>query len=609
MGLLNGYTYFVFLHHRHDLHPPQLGFALLIGFWAQRRVVFSCGRKSCVVDRYYGSNKWLHLLVFFIITISILSLGLLLPTQTVIRFWAQRRALAGIKAAGNVLIKLDLSVNVGIFRCQVRTHPPSDGLHFIVMDANLWPNKGPAPELTWFQIFGFEHEDIPDPVLNFVSMPEDFNMQNSQPPYSLREIQETRIVDSDLEGQNRTTLDDELDRNLPFQLPLASGPAELPSHVTDHGFGFMVEDIPITGWPNLQQPWSGENIGELDFPLVAEGPGMQNSQLLYSGDGKIYRSPQLHAFSKTSGVLSISKGDFPHVLEEDISIPGLSNPQLPNSVPWPVLETQETRIVGSDLEGQNRTTLDDELHQNPPFPDGTIGNFWTTNQLPLASGPAELPSYPTDHGFGFTVEDVPITGWPNLQQPWSGDVPWAVLETQETRIVSSDLQGQKPTTAEQDKLIQPSLGIYAGNTSQPLPRLPDHEETYNHEVLPSPPCEKAELSSSEGKGRTYKKFSFEEMEKLIKGVEKYGRKCCNWKTIKNLYFEDSDRSKDQLKRKVETHEEICKQANRSPSKEALYAGVESPDESSKIQIIQVQAGEAPKLQFRKSINIYLYYYT
>ncbi|XP_028058114.1 uncharacterized protein LOC114261986 isoform X2 [Camellia sinensis] len=179
------------------------------------------------------------------------------------------------------------------------------------MDANLWPNKGPAPELTWFQIFGFEHEDIPDPVLNFVSMPEDFNMQNSQPPYSLpepvREIQETRIVDSDLEGQNRTTLDDELDRNLPFQLPLASGPAELPSHVTDHGFGFMVEDIPITGWPNLQQPWSGENIGELDFPLVAEGPGMQNSQLHYS------------------------EGDFLHVLEEDISIPGLSSPQLPNS--------------------------------------------------------------------------------------------------------------------------------------------------------------------------------------------------------------------------------------------------------------------------------------
>ncbi|CAL5386771.1 unnamed protein product [Camellia sinensis] len=248
-----------------------------------------------------------------------------------------------------------------------------------------------------------------------------------------------------LQGQNRTTLDDELDRNLPFQLPLASGPAELPSYVTDHGFGFTVEDIPITGWPNLQQPWSGENIGELDFPLVAEGPGMQNSQLHYSGDGKIYRSPQLHAFSKTlyqshssSGILSISmclkcltgscyflEGDFPRVLEEDISIPGLSNPQLPNSVPW----------------GQNRTTLDDELHQNPPFPDGTIGNFWTTNQLPLASGPAELPSYATDHGFGFTVENIPITGWPNLQQPWSGDVPWAVLETQETRIVSSDLEG------------------------------------------------------------------------------------------------------------------------------------------------------------------------
>ncbi|CAL5388808.1 unnamed protein product [Camellia sinensis] len=169
------------------------------------------------------------------------------------------------------------------------------------------------------------------------------------------------------------------------------------------------------------------------------------------------------------------------------------------------------------------------------------------------------------------------------------------------------LQGQKPTTDEQDKLTQLSLGNFAGNTSQPLPRLPDHEETYNQEVLPSPPCKRAELSSSEGKGRTYKKFSFEEMEKLIEGVEKYGGKYCNWKTIKKLYFEDSDRSKDQLKGKVETYAEICKQANRSPSKEALCAGIESPNESSKVQIIHVQGGGAPKFQFRKSINIYLYY--
>ncbi|KAI8015373.1 hypothetical protein LOK49_LG05G01291 [Camellia lanceoleosa] len=119
----------------------------------------------------------------------------------------------------------------------------------------------------------------------------------------------------------------------------------------------------------------------------------------------------------------------------------------------------------------------------------------------------------------------------------------------ESGIVERDLQGQKPTTDEQDKLTQLSLGNFAGNTSQPLPRHPDHEETYNHEVLPSPPCKRVELSSSEGKGRTYKKFSFEEMEKLIDGVEKYGGKYCNWKTIKNLYFKDSDRSKDQLKQK------------------------------------------------------------
>ncbi|CAL5386719.1 unnamed protein product [Camellia sinensis] len=72
----------------------------------------------------------------------------------------------------------------------------------------------------------------------------------------------------------------------------------------------------------------------------------------------------------------------------------------------------------------------------------------------------------------------------------------------ESGIVERDLQGQKPTTDEQDKLAQLSLGNFSGNTSQPLPRHPDHEETYNHEVLPSPPCKRVELSSSEGKGRT-----------------------------------------------------------------------------------------------------------
>ncbi|CAL5334135.1 unnamed protein product [Camellia sinensis] len=109
----------------------------------------------------------------------------------------------------------------------------------------------------------------------------------------------------------------------------------------------------------------------------------------------------------------------------------------------------------------------------------------------------------------------------------------------ESGIVDRDLQGQKPTTDEQDKLTQLSLGNFARNTSQTLPRLLDHEETYNHEVQPSPPCKRAELSFSEGKGRTYKKFSFEEMEKLIEGVEKYGGKE-KWRHMKKSANKQTD---------------------------------------------------------------------
>ncbi|CAL5386713.1 unnamed protein product [Camellia sinensis] len=128
----------------------------------------------------------------------------------------------------------------------------------------------------------------------------------------------------------------------------------------------------------------------------------------------------------------------------------------------------------------------------------------------------------------------------------SGGIPTQWLTSSvpcESGIVDRDPQGQKPTTDEQVKLTQLSLGNFARNTSQPLPRLPDHEETYNHEVQPSPPCKRVELSSSEGKDRTYKKFSFEEMEKLIEGVEKYGGKYCNcekWRYMKKSANKQTD---------------------------------------------------------------------
>ncbi|KAL7247474.1 hypothetical protein ACSBR2_002396 [Camellia fascicularis] len=285
------------------------------------------------------------------------------------------------------------------------------------------------------------------------------------------------------------------------------------------------------------------------------------------------------------------EGDFPHVLKEDISIPRLPNPQLPNSVPWPELETQETRIVGSDLEGQNPTAL--------PFPDGTIGNFWTTKQLPLASGPVELPSYATDHGFGFTVEDIPIIRSPNLQQPWSGEnigeldfllvaegpgmqnpqlhysegdfphvleedifipqlpnpqlpnsVPWAGLETQETRIVSSDLEGQKFIEPPQYLTHEEGAFWNSWNTYRPL-----QSQTASEASFLSPPvaAHKGTSYASQRKPANlsakvegcYKKFSHEDMRKLIKGVKRFGRG--RWKDIKKNYFQYSKRTNNELK--------------------------------------------------------------
>lgn len=193
------------------------------------------------------------------------------------------------------------------------------------MGANQLPNNGPAPELTLSQIFGLEHEDIPNSGLNFVSMPEDFNMQNSQPPYSsfwrspataqnqtvqlhdfvleaVHEIQETRIVDTDLEGQKHTTHDDDQLVAQPvlgatFEdlfntcQHLPSGPAEeftRPTNSNDFGLGDQDGHL-FTGRPNQQLRLSEElswfpekYLAELNLPFVTEGPAVQTSQLPYS---------------------------------------------------------------------------------------------------------------------------------------------------------------------------------------------------------------------------------------------------------------------------------------------------------------------------------------
>ncbi|GMP49319.1 hypothetical protein CsSME_00016343 [Camellia sinensis var. sinensis] len=163
-------------------------------------------------------------------------------------------------------------------------------------------------------------------------MPEDFNMQNSQPPYSpfwrspgtaqnqtvqlrdfvleaVHEIQETRIVDSDLEGQSHATHDDDqlvaqyqpvlgatfedllnTCQHLPSLLP-NSGPAEdftRPTNSNDFGLEDQ-DDHLFTGRSNQQLPlseelsWSPENfLAELNLPFVTEGPAVQTSQLPYS---------------------------------------------------------------------------------------------------------------------------------------------------------------------------------------------------------------------------------------------------------------------------------------------------------------------------------------
>ncbi|KAI8016151.1 hypothetical protein LOK49_LG05G01276 [Camellia lanceoleosa] len=367
---------------------------------------------------------------------------------------------------------------VGIFRCQVRTHPPSDGLHFIVMDANLWPNKGPAPELTWSQIFGNEHE--------FVSMPEDFNMQDSQPPYSsfwrspataqnqtvqlrdfgiffligkerdllmrnkklynnklsnsvilsldrgsyiylfnffhsvleaVHEIQGTRIVDSDLEGQTHATHDD--DQLVAQYQPvlgatfedlfntchyLPSGPAgEFTRPTNSNDFGLEDQDDHLfTGRPNQQLSlseelsWSPEkNLAELNLPFVTEGPAVQTSQLPYSAPLEIS-----HAFIILS-ILSIIWY---------ISKPESPNPKLPTSSEEFYCENNTLVAQGLLFPGGN---IDNLSNRNKPFPSEKeylveppekltwIGNFGFLAQEPWPGGLEQLPGdgkiYRTEH--------------------------------------------------------------------------------------------------------------------------------------------------------------------------------------------------------------------
>ncbi|CAL5388804.1 unnamed protein product [Camellia sinensis] len=539
MGLLIGYTYFVFLHHRHDLHPPQ------------------------------------H------------------------RFWEQRRALAGIKAAGNQRSLL----KVGILRCQVRTHPPSDGLHFIVMGANQLPNKGPAPELTLFEIFGFEREDIPNSGLNFVSMPEDFNMQNSQPPYSpfwrspgtaqnqtvqlrdfvleaVHEIQETRIVDSDLEvrywenssrvGQSHATHDDDqlvaqyqpvlgatFEDLLNTCQHLPSGPAEDFTRPTNsNGFGLEDQDDHLfTGRSNQQLPlseelsWSPENfLAELNLPFVTEGPAVQTSQLPYSG--------------------------FILVFEGYISKPESPNPKQPTSSEEFYCENNTLVAQGLLFPGGN---IDNLWNKNKPFPSEKeylveppeklkwIGDFgflaqepWPGNIFvelelpPVHEGPGlPNPQLPGSGGLEQLPGCISIPGLPNSQLPSSSEEFYFQNHTQVAQGPSF-VGGIMPLPSFGDHYNQtfPPPLVETSYTSLDAPLINNGNSNGADLGLP-PPCKKAKLcSKGKDQRRPYNKFSPDETNKLIEGVQKYARMYGCWIKIKNEYFKnDPHRTSDNLKQK------------------------------------------------------------
>ncbi|CAL5334133.1 unnamed protein product [Camellia sinensis] len=509
-------------------------------------------------------------------------------------FWEQRRALAGIKAAGNVLIK-----------CQVRTHPPSDGLHFIVMDANLWPNKGAAPELTLFQIFGSEHEDIPNPVLNFVSMREDFIMQNSQPPYSscwtspataqnqsvqlrdfvpepVHEIQETRIVDSDLEGQKHTTHDDDqlvaqcltllgatsedlfntcqlLPRmdllrnshglpiamilNLRIKMPICSLDGNINNYLCVHRVLLLSQPNPMnTSAEELS--WSPEKyVAEFNLPFVPERPAVQTSQLPYS-EGFIL------------------------AFEGYISKPESPNPQLPTS--------------SEEFYCENNT----QVAQGLPFPGGNIDNLWNRNK-PFPSEkeyfivePAEKLTWIGDFGLVvqeprpgnifFELELPPVhedPGLPNLQLPGSGYISILGLPNSQVAQGLPFTGGITPLPSFGDHNNQtfPPPLVETSYTSLDAPLIYNGNSNGADLGLPTK-CKRAKLcSKGKDQRRHYNKFSPDETNKLIDGIRRYARTYGCWIKIKNEYFKnDPHRTPDNLKQKWKHMME------RDPSLKKLY---------------------------------------
>ncbi|CAL5386767.1 unnamed protein product [Camellia sinensis] len=613
MGLLIGYTYFVFLHHHHDLHPPQHRFALVIGFWAQRRVVLSCRHKSCVVDRHYG-------------------------------------------------------VKVGIFRCQVRTHPPSDGLHFIVMGANQLPNKGPAPELTLSQIFGFEHEDIPNSGLNFVSMPEDFNMQNSQPPYSSpfggpQQLLKTKLSNSvilcsrqyvrskKLEllivifryGQKHKTHDDD-QLVARYQVVLGatfedlfntcqhlpSGPAEeftRPTNSNDFGLGDQDGHL-FTGRPNQQPPLSEElswfpekYLAELNLPFETDGPAVQTSQLPYS----VHSSSSWHNAWRpiitnkapleishsliTSSILSIIC--FILVFEGYISKPESPNPQLPTSSAEFYCENNTMVAQGLSCPGGN---IDYLWNRNKPFPSEKehlvespekltwIGDFGFVAVIVFnlnLSAPAQELSWSPGNIF-VELELPPVhedPGLPNLQLPGSVEAlnSYQVMEksTEQNTLSIAELHDflkrNIPSSCEDVYFqyhTQVAQGLRSAGEFTPLPSVGDHcnqtvsphlvETSYaslnsplinngnsNGADLGLPlQCKRAKLcSKGKDERRPYNKFRLDERDELTEGVQKYAGMYCCWIKIKDEYFKnDPHRTPDNLKHMME----------RDPSLKKLY---------------------------------------
>ncbi|CAL5386721.1 unnamed protein product [Camellia sinensis] len=400
----------------------------------------------------------------------------------------------------------------------------------------------PAKKLTWIGDSGLVVlEPTPGNIFAELKLPpvnEDPGLPNLQLPGSVEALNSYQVMEKSTE-QNTLSI------------------AELHD--------FLKRYISIPGLPNSQLPSSSEEFYLQNDTQVAQGlPFAGGIMPLPSfGDHNNQRFPpplvETSYTSLNASLIYNGNSNGTDLFEGYISIPGLPNSQLPSSSEEFYFQNDTQVAQGLPFAGGIMPLPSFGDHNNQRFPPPLVETSYTSLN-------ASLIYNGNSNGADLFEGYISIPGLPNSQLPSSS----------EELYLQNDTQVAQGLPFAGGIMPLPSFGDH-NNQRFPPPLVETSYTSLNASLIYngnsngadlglSPQCKRAKLcSKGKDQRRPYNKFSPDERNNLIEGVQRYATTYSCWIKIKNEYFKnDPHRTPDNLKQKWKHMME------RDPSLKKLY---------------------------------------